>query len=246
MTGKIEQEIQQILAKDELIANVIGLAEPSTAAAGSDVQTFLGRTPFQETYKAVLKVFAPIIVEDLLGEYQDKLPDGFQEAGEDLIKFMVEGREAFEEEIGFFDNIGKEIDLMNHWKNRYGTKDGSGAYPNFMSRQKKTRALYGAFPWALARGMPGEAINCLEDIAQTQEKDTPASLISHFAPVLSAMRKLVENLPQDVHTKSTTGLRDILGGSSAINYITEMEAAMQKHGVYFEGEEIKLLPVLTG
>lgn len=247
ISHKVEQEVEAILAKDELIGKIVSLADPSTVVSGPEVENFLRNRPlFQETYRAVLKDFSPIVADDFLSEYQE-------EEGEHLITYLGEGREALEKEIGFLE-IDHTVDLWTYWKrNMYidetlkpeeykNAKDKQPLRDKLISSQEKRWALYGAFAWGLARGKPGESINCLGYIARIEGKDIDL-VIKQFEPVLTSMRKLVENLHRDYKTKPATGLGDTLGGSSPLDYLEQMDQAMRKLGYYFGDEGIESIPI---
>lgn len=256
--AKVEDHKDSI--KDQLIDAVISLADPLWETPGTSVKHFLSRPQFQETYREVLLRRGSVIVDGLLANHKDQSSESLLDEVRKCALWMAKGREAFELILDYKTKTDTDLNMMNFWKMRgvvdetmepekYQKKTTESSLPGLagslqahpVSKQQKEWFLLGGFSWALVRGQPAEAINCLEDIAQIKGV-TINPLISDFEPDLSFMHRLVEDLDQDV--VNTKGGLDVIGGRPAGEYLLEMDQAMMKRGYMFdENHSIKPLPI---
>lgn len=252
---------EQALTKASIVEAVISLSDPILETPESPVQHFLSKDHFLESYKAVLEQTGPILADDLLAEHKGLSSESLLEEGKKLVLWMDKGREAFEYILDYKEKTDTDTNMMNFWKKRdvpdetmelekyeeskkreplSGFARSIQAHP--VSKQEKIWFLYGGFTWALVRGMPGEAIDCLKYIAGIQES-TPNALISHFEPAVSLMHKIATDLDQNV--ANAAGGLDALGGRSAEEYLLEMDQALVQRGLFFDGDgQLQPAPVL--
>lgn len=255
--GTVERDPREVSTKARLLEEITSLADPSTAKR-SDIVTFLSRSQFKDTYHQVLQKVGPIIVGDFFSDYhlqaiyegKDVEYSSFLNEGKNLVGYLSVGRDALEDASDIAHKTGGQIDMWTYWQGRgmmsdetllgvldYEAMKRRKRPSELISRQGKMWALYGAFAWALARGWPDQAIDCLELVARI--KNVPqSSVINHFEPVVSSMRTQVEKLGQDVRGPKGP---DVIGGYSVRDYLQKMDGAMEKQGFIFNNQSNKYI-----